>query len=310
MRRFKDILVVAPPGPGSEAAARLAGELAEANDARVTLFDVVAPFPSRRSARLSPDLARYLQGMLTQQRELDLEDLGRRTIGVRANASVGVGVPFIEIVRRVVRQGHDLVITPPDQPSGVLGLPRASTTAHLLRKCPVPVWVHRPEVEDRRNVLVAVGPFADGDATTLDRKLVELATSLADDMGGHCHLIHAWELAGESLLRHGRAKLPADEVDALVEDASEGAQTAVEKLLAATGIGTDRLSVDIVKSRPVSAIVDKADEVEAGVVVMGSVSRGGVAGLLIGNTAENALGELDCSVLTVKPDGFISPIDI
>ena len=28
----------------------------------------------------------------------------------------------------------------------------------------------------------------------------------------------------------------------------------------------------------------------------------------IGSTAESVLGDIDCSVLTVKPDGFVSPI--
>jgi nucleotide-binding universal stress UspA family protein len=43
-------------------------------------------------------------------------------------------------------------------------------------------------------------------------------------------------------------------------------------------------------------------------IVMGTVSRAGVAGLIIGNTAENVLDQVDCSVLTVKPEGFVSPV--
>jgi len=40
---------------------------------------------------------------------------------------------------------------------------------------------------------------------------------------------------------------------------------------------------------------------------MGTVCRTGIAGFLIGNTAENVLNDVDCSVLTVKPEGFASP---
>jgi universal stress protein E len=43
-------------------------------------------------------------------------------------------------------------------------------------------------------------------------------------------------------------------------------------------------------------------------VVMGTVARAGIAGMLIGNTAERVLRKLPCSVLTVKPDGFVSPV--
>ncbi|MCG8369996.1 MAG: universal stress protein, partial [Proteobacteria bacterium] len=44
-------------------------------------------------------------------------------------------------------------------------------------------------------------------------------------------------------------------------------------------------------------------------LVMGSVARAGIPGFLIGGTAESVLGDVDCSVLTVKPDGFVSPIE-
>ncbi len=37
-------------------------------------------------------------------------------------------------------------------------------------------------------------------------------------------------------------------------------------------------------------------------VIMGTVCRTGVAGFFIGNTAENVLQQVDCSVLTVKPE--------
>jgi nucleotide-binding universal stress UspA family protein len=43
-------------------------------------------------------------------------------------------------------------------------------------------------------------------------------------------------------------------------------------------------------------------------VVMGTVARTGIAGLLIGNTAERLLQRLITSVLAVKPDGFVSPV--
>jgi nucleotide-binding universal stress UspA family protein len=52
----------------------------------------------------------------------------------------------------------------------------------------------------------------------------------------------------------------------------------------------------------------KAREVE--LIVMGTVCRTGLAGFLIGNTAEKVLRQVDCSVLTIKPDGFITPVKL
>jgi len=41
---------------------------------------------------------------------------------------------------------------------------------------------------------------------------------------------------------------------------------------------------------------------------MGTVSRTGIPGLLIGNTAEVILNNLECSVLAVKPADFATPV--
>ena len=44
------------------------------------------------------------------------------------------------------------------------------------------------------------------------------------------------------------------------------------------------------------------------VIIMGTVCRTGIPGLFIGNTAEKVLRQVDCSVLTVKPGGFVTPV--
>ena len=41
---------------------------------------------------------------------------------------------------------------------------------------------------------------------------------------------------------------------------------------------------------------------------MGTVGRTGIPGLFIGNTAETVLRQVHCSVLTVKPEGFETPV--
>lgn len=40
-------------------------------------------------------------------------------------------------------------------------------------------------------------------------------------------------------------------------------------------------------------------------VIMGTLARSGLKGIVIGNTAESVLGALNCPVLRVKPIGFV-----
>jgi nucleotide-binding universal stress UspA family protein len=51
-----------------------------------------------------------------------------------------------------------------------------------------------------------------------------------------------------------------------------------------------------------------AKRAEVDLIVMGTVCRTGVAGFIIGNTAENVSQQVDCSVLAVKPEGFVPPV--
>jgi len=49
---------------------------------------------------------------------------------------------------------------------------------------------------------------------------------------------------------------------------------------------------------------------EIDVLVTGTVCRTGLAGFFIGNTAERVLSNAGCSVLTLRPDGFVSPVTL
>lgn len=46
------------------------------------------------------------------------------------------------------------------------------------------------------------------------------------------------------------------------------------------------------------------------ILVMGTVVRTGIEGFIIGNTAEQILGQVKCSVFAIKPDGYVSPVKL
>jgi universal stress protein E len=51
-----------------------------------------------------------------------------------------------------------------------------------------------------------------------------------------------------------------------------------------------------------------AEKLGAGIIVVGTVARSGIAGLFIGNTAESLIENADCDVFVVKPSSFESPV--
>jgi nucleotide-binding universal stress UspA family protein len=51
-------------------------------------------------------------------------------------------------------------------------------------------------------------------------------------------------------------------------------------------------------------------QLEADLIVMGTVARTGIPGFIMGNTAEAILNQIDCSVLAIKPPGFVTPVTL
>jgi len=45
-------------------------------------------------------------------------------------------------------------------------------------------------------------------------------------------------------------------------------------------------------------------------MVMDTLSHTGISGFFMGNTAETIPNQLNCSLLAIKPPGFISPITL
>jgi nucleotide-binding universal stress UspA family protein len=65
-----------------------------------------------------------------------------------------------------------------------------------------------------------------------------------------------------------------------------------------------------VRGPPEQVIQDQCRQLGTDVLVMGTTARTGLSGVIIGNTAENIINSLECPVVAVKPEGFISPISI
>lgn len=308
MKRFKHILFVADRRGDAGPAFDRALALARGNDARLTVLDVVEPMLPVESDAAGARVD--MQALAVDQRrdELDAMVVRHASTGPAVEVRVASGTPFLEVIRAVQRQGHDLVIKAAQRPRSALDRLFGSTDMHLLRKCPCPVWIDHPDGgRPYRRILAAVDPLAEV-GPAMGRLILELAGSLAEREGAELHVVHAWRLPGESLLRNGRARLPEHEVDTLVAGAREEHRSALEALLRHLPTEAQDRRVHLEKGHPAAVITDCSRRLGADLVVMGTVGRTGVAGLFMGNTAEDVLHASATAVLAVKPEGFVSPV--
>lgn len=314
MRQFRNILVVCDEHGVSVGLHDRVRWLAEANGAAVTFVEVIETGPGRVARLLSPlPIARaeaVRQGILDAHRErLDRLAEPLRATGATVRTAVDQGTGVLEIIRRVMRDGHDLVIK---DAGGRGGWPfLLGTDMHLLRKCPCPVWILNAHGEPKaRRILAAVDTQSDEPAHEgLNRTIMDLATSLALQDGAELDVVAVWCIPEEWALTHGRVRLPEEEVRAILAAEEERSAARLATLVAGFQAEAGRLEAHHLKGVASEVIVRHAEERGIDTIVMGTVGRVGVAGFFIGNTAETILGRVACSVLAIKPEGFISPVE-
>jgi universal stress protein E len=100
--------------------------------------------------------------------------------------------------------------------------------------------------------------------------------------------------------------LNANATETLEARARAKARTRLDKALGKIRLG--RGHRHLVGEHPSHAIPRLARKIGSDIVVMGAVSRSGLKRLLIGNTAEQIVGDLACDVLVVKPREFKSRV--
>lgn len=313
MKRFKNILLAAGGKDWETTVLPKAEQLARHNQARLTVIDVIKELPQELIVQDEMLHVSALQKVVVTERrsqlERLLEPLERRD--GRVSAKVLVGRPFLEIIRQVMQYKHDLVMTASHGTGELKRMLFGSTSMHLMRKCPCPLWVVKPTSRKTyARILAAVDPDpSDSEQRALTGKIMELATSLARMEGGAFHAVHAWHLDVERMLtvRGGISPEAADTLARSVRGMHAGW---LGRLVDAYAPDTPASSVHLLKGDPGSTIPALVKREGIDILVMGTLSRSGIAGYLIGNTAEKILHQVDCSVMTVKPDGFMTPVKL
>lgn len=312
MQRFKNILLFDDARVGRKAALERAVALTRRNEAQLTVVGVIQALPRelRMITVLNPA---DLQEMVIEERRGQLEHL-IASIGhedLQVTATVLFGTPFLEIIREVLRNKHDLVMMNAAGQEHLNETLLGSTEMHLMRKCPCPVWVTKPtEPRQYDRILAAVDPDpSDHAKTALNAKIMELATSLAHLEQSELHITHVWAFKFETLLR-ARRGLSQHEVDHVGATMRGTREQWMNALLEQYPLKNLKHQVHLLKGEPEKLIPELAKKERIEVIVMGTVCRTGIDGFLIGNTAEKVLHHVDCSVLTVKPDGFVTPVKL
>ncbi len=297
MLELKNVLVVLDPDQEQQPALDKVLTLAKMADFNITLLSCeYTQYLVEGYYFDAIDLPRLREELLAERKAiLEKQASVLRDNGLSVEVKTVWGHPAYEVAIREARQMQaDLVIAHVRQHSAISRILLAHNDWQLVRCCPVPLllvkedaWQHDPVV------LAAVDPkHARHKPSGLDHRVLAITEDLAKLTQGTPWAVHAYS----------HLTIPQD---LLVEERADHEQ-AFKALMADFSI--DEAHQVLSEEAAEFAIQATQKEIGADIVVMGGVSRSLLSDVFIGNTTERVLDFLECDVLIVKPEDFVSPV--
>ena len=143
-----------------------------------------------------------------------------------------------------------------------------------------------------------------------------MAATLALSEFADLHVVHVWDSIYGAISGFVISSEISSEKEALnVEQERRQHQQWLDTFLRNSGnevtrdaLGYLKPQTHLIKGGARKEIPALAKRLQIDCIVMGTVARTGIRGFIMGNTAETILEQIDCSVLAIKPRGFVTPV--
>jgi len=280
-----------------------AAKLASKTHAAVKVMHVVEDYPEDMSEWWNVRNPLKLHEQIVRDRQEFVDSIVARVkeAGVeRVEAVLGWGREFLEVTREVLRN-HDKLVVTTFRRKGLRTKMGCSCIRGLCRCTPCPVWMTRNLNKPCKRIMVALdGHGGEIEYEGLNAKILKTAAAMAEHQGSELHIVHV-------LPPHDEKRLHADLAEYL-RDLCHGIKAGGNALLRDTGLSLTDGQIHLFAGSAAAVIPEFVQEKGVDLIVMGTRARNGLSGLLVGNTAEKVMAQVDCEVLVVKPDDFVSPV--
>lgn len=309
MEKYQKILAIVDPTTEDQKALKRAIELARKTGACITAFLTIYDFSYEMTTMLSSDEREaMMQSVINDRRqwlesllaELDLNGLSVDCQVIWHNR------PFEQIIGQVLKHGYDIVIKGTHQHDKLKSVIFTPTDWHILRKCPCPVLLVKEHLwPDNGNILAALNIGSEEEEhQNLNEKITAEAKQLTKVMNANLHLVNSYPGTPVNIA------IEIPEFNASDYNLSMLKHHESAMLEHATAFNVPKANTHIKEGLPEDVIQDVANELDAELVILGTIGRTGLSAALIGNTAEHVIDRLNCDVLALKPDGYVSPLDV
>jgi len=286
--------------PGSRKAAEQALAVAAAGGARVTfLHSVHAPAYFDAQGREMPVTAERPGDEALAALERCADEA--RAAGVDAALALTSARPWLEATRRASAGEADLVVFGKRNELDTDGRKLGSVAVKLVRSCPEPVWLVRPEHDLVHRLILAAS-----DLGAVADRACRYGCWLARGRECELHVVHAWQTPHELVER--RESLGEQAYAARQDELRARAGEHIEESTRGACDQDQKIEIHFGRGDPASVIREAVAHLDPDLLIMGAISRPDPHGALIGSTMERLLDRVDCSILALKPEGFVSPV--
>ena len=309
MEKYQKILAIVDPTTEDQKALKRAFELAHKTGASITAFLTIYDFSYEMTTMLSSDEREAMRQSVINDRtqwletllaELDLNELNVDCQVIWHNR------PFEQIIEQVLHNGYDIVIKGTHQHDKLKSVIFTPTDWHLLRKCPCPVLLVKEHLwPDNGNIVAALNIGSDeAEHRSLNDKITAEAKQLTQVMKANLHLVNSFPGTPVNIA----IEIPEFNASDYNRSMQKHHENSMKEHASAFNVAAE--NTHIKEGLPEDVIQSVANTLDAELVILGTVGRTGLSAALIGNTAEHVIDRLNCDVLALKPDGYISPLDV
>jgi nucleotide-binding universal stress UspA family protein len=292
----KKVFVATDLSEAASEAIRLADEWAKSMDAELVVCHVM-PNPLRMNT-LFPQLNAQMALDLPALRERAVDQLTETVGEITGRAStdyaivVDDGHPAAVIVEKAERYDADLIVVGSLGHSGVRKLVLGSVATQVVRHAHCPVLVARPHAPT--GVVLCATDFSDP-----AQPAVNAAAFEARRRGARLTLMHVVDisLAAASHMAMGFGGVVYNLPREARAEVERTVQAKLAQALTDAGIEGDPL---VREGSPAVAIVQAADELDAELLVVGTIGLTGLRRLTLGSVAEAVARAAPCPVLVVR----------
>lgn len=248
-------------------------------------------------------LEQHRQAALTVLQELATEATG---LADQIDCVVATGTAWMELLRAAGNAPQTLIVCGTRGTGRIRRALFGSTGSRLVRNAAGPVWLVSPREDQNRPLEI----LAATDLTSVGEDILLTAVSLSRQLPSRLHVVHVVDQMLERFLR--RTGTPPEQLEDLRRKSLEQAEQAVHDQLAVTDFRTlpQGVQVHVTEGPADVSILNALRELNIDVLIMATHARGGMAGVVMGNTAESLLPDIPCSLIVVKPDDFVSPVQL